>query len=98
MDKLCSWAIHHPLLVQVIVKQAKQASGVNPFETVYGTKPTNTSTVQGCNGCSVLKSALLVFKLPLSDAWAIVVNRAGPAECFFNPNNDQGLLDACKDT
>jgi len=75
----------------VIIKdEHDDPSKAKPFETVYGPNPSNSST--GCNGaCTALESSLLVFKLPQSRTWVLVANKAGPAECFFNPNNEDDL-------
>jgi hypothetical protein len=31
-----------------------------------------------------------------ADAWAVVVNPKGPAECFFVPNGDPDLIAGCE--
>jgi hypothetical protein len=77
-----------------IITKAATASAAMPFLNAFGTKLDRSNTV-------LLFSSALVFKVPLStsgDAWAVVTNPKGPAECFFRVNKDCSLWKACGTT
>lgn len=90
-----------------IYPSLKSVAEAKPFENTYGGKagttaqpnpppPTATDTIR--------RTSLLVIEVPphKSDSaktrnWAVITNDVGPAECFFVPNGDKSLEDACKD-
>lgn len=82
--------------LQVIIRaNHAKASAATPFTIAYGTSPNNTNP-------NVLLGSLLVTQVPLTNltlpnapSWALVINRQGPAECFFVNNGDDSLIKAC---
>jgi hypothetical protein len=78
------------LLQVTIVSKVQTAAQARPFELVYGTTPDNTKP-------DVLWASTLVTKVVgAADAWAVVVNPKGPAECFFVPHGDPDLIAGCQ--
>lgn len=77
---------------QVIIStNINSPARMQPFLLAYTSAPNRQ--VQ-----NVLWASLLVVRVPFTpskNTWAAVINRAGPAECFFNSNGDQDLMTAC---
>lgn len=73
-----------------IITGVTTATAAKPFLNAYGAKLDSSNVL--------LFSSALVYKVPLTlagDAWAVVTNPKGPAECFFRVNKDCSLWKAC---
>jgi len=75
----------------VIKKNHASPAAAAPFATAYGANPSNADT-------NTLAASTLVLRLPTSvvaNTWAVVINRHGPAECFFAAKAGSDLMTAC---